>query len=1302
MKIDRTSNRKNQIAALLKSALLALAGLLTASEATAATFTATPATGQTWRIPASGDKGDTDPFPLTLTVPGTITGTITDVNVTLHNLSHAAIDDLDIFLAAPGTSTSTPVVALMSDISTSTTTPVALNQITFTFDDSGTAFPSPGDVDSALVDGTRYQPESRGGITTELGLLPSYLSLSNSLAGFNGRAATGEWKLYISDDSDSLSGGTGSLASWSLTFGVLPDAQLNIPESLTVNEGASKHYRLVLDGELPSNASTTTVALTVADPDLLTLDKSRVTFTASDWDPFLGGIRPQTVTVTAKRPDGFDDSTTTIRHAYSIGSNAYTTNLPVRIVDTGSFTCPSNTNAPLHGRSGKVVNGILSALAGVSDGCAVTAEQLASITSLDLSGRDITRLHTSDLAGLTNLRSLNLSDNLLASLPEGVFDNLDKLEEVNLRGNPFVIDISDDDGPLRLEFASVNRIVQEGNGANTIIGLALNVVDGPRQTQVPIVANYETFDYLANVNFGNSSIAKATAGEDYFPTRGKFRYSRDGVPIDAEGNELFAADGETPIRRVISILIKGDRKLEKAERFGLRVTYNGENEEGTTTTNTITAMITIQNDDRHVLPTSPNIPPTSPNIPPTNIDAPPLVFSRTRFSLNEGATKIYRVRRASLSRQNVSILLTSSSTNIFIRPSELTFMPQNWNEFQTVSVTALRDADTADENILIRHTVEDSGESELVRVTVTDTGAYSPTPEPTEPTEPIDPLEPTEPTEPPATGLILTLSATEGANAAGMRLSLGETAQRSTERQWTAPNAASSWSRALQHGSARIAASSHASLENTNKLMLYDNSVNGNPFTGQRNTLWDDAQYVPLETPLSMQADRGPATEFTIIGLFLNDFLRSAVGKDKFALVTSVEDAGVGWPAGTVFTYVQGGSSTLALNGERQSTYASFFHPGTYTLGGQMAGELRIAALPTDYDADGDGLIEIRTLAQLNAVRWDLDGNGEADEAEEEAPYAAAFPNAIESMGCADGCVGYELAVALSFDTNGDGLFNAADAYWDEGAGWAPIGDQSQPFNARFAGNGLALTELYQKRSAGASSLGLFGALGYSGEIVGLKLREVRVSGVHWAGALAGINWGEIEGSAVEGGRVEGHSSIGGLTGHNFGTVRDSGIERLTVEGDRVVGGLVGWNSGTVSGGQSAGTVRGQSLAGGLVGYNFGFIRLSASESAVSGGTDRLGCLAGSNLGTIEGSLCEGEEEDASGDGDSSDTDSTSGEGDSPDTDSTSGDDDSPDTDSTSGEGDSSDTDSTSGEGDSPDTDSSSGDGDSSDADVGS
>ncbi len=35
------------------------------------------------------------------------------------------------------------------------------------------------------------------------------------------------------------------------------------------------------------------------------------------------------------------------------------------------------------------------------------------------------------------------------------------------------------------------------------------------------------------------------------------------------------------------------------------------------------------------------------------------------------------------------------------------------------------------------------------------------------------------------------------------------------------------------------------------------------------------------------------------------------------------------------------------------------------------------AQVPVDYDADDARLIEIEWLEQLDAVRWDLDGNGE-------------------------------------------------------------------------------------------------------------------------------------------------------------------------------------------------------------------------------------------------------------------------------------------------------------------------------------
>ena len=101
-----------------------------------------------------------------------------------------------------------------------------------------------------------------------------------------------------------------------------------------------------------------------------------------------------------------------------------------------------------------------------------------------------------------------------------------------------------------------------------------------------------------------------------------------------------------------------------------------------------------------------------------------------------------------------------------------------------------------------------------------------------------------------------------------------------------------------------------------------------------------------------------------------------------------------------------------------------------------------LAQTPVDnYDTDGDGLIEIDSLAQLNAVRWDLDGNGAADRASNDANYAAAFPVAESGSVCPSEttCTGYELTANLDFDENGDGEITEADAtYWNSGSGWLP------------------------------------------------------------------------------------------------------------------------------------------------------------------------------------------------------------------------------------------------------------------------
>ena len=48
-------------------------------------------------------------------------------------------------------------------------------------------------------------------------------------------------------------------------------------------------------------------------------------------------------------------------------------------------------------------------------------------------------------------------------------------------------------------------------------------------------------------------------------------------------------------------------------------------------------------------------------------------------------------------------------------------------------------------------------------------------------------------------------------------------------------------------------------------------------------------------------------------------------------------------------------------------------------------------AVTAYHDSDNDGLIEIGSVRQFNAVRWDLNGNGFVDSVTNAASYAAAF-----------------------------------------------------------------------------------------------------------------------------------------------------------------------------------------------------------------------------------------------------------------------------------------------------------------------
>ena len=275
---------------------------------------------------------------------------------------------------------------------------------------------------------------------------------------------------------------------------------------------------------------------------------------------------------------------------------------------------------------------------------------------------------------------------------------------------------------------------------------------------------------------------------------------------------------------------------------------------------------------------------------------------------------------------------------------------------------------------------------------------------------------------------------------------------------------------------------------------------------------------------------------------------------------------------------------------------------------------------PIDYDSDDDNLIEIATLAQLNAVRYDLDGNGAVDEPSDTDSYGAAFPDAETGMGCTSGCSGYELSRDLDFDTNGSGSANSGDTYWNSGSGWAPIGAQDDPFATTLEGNGHTFSNLYINRSS-AARVGLFHTTGSSSVIRNLGVIEADVTGSSAVGSLAGFHAGTISAGYATGsaaGNTSAGQDIGGLVGSTTGTVTSS-YATVRVSGQSHVGGLAGSNSGTITASYATGRVSGSDEAGGLVGANSGTITASYATGRVSGSTNVNG-LAGSNTDTITAS----------------------------------------------------------------------------------
>ena len=316
-----------------------------------------------------------------------------------------------------------------------------------------------------------------------------------------------------------------------------------------------------------------------------------------------------------------------------------------------------------------------------------------------------------------------------------------------------------------------------------------------------------------------------------------------------------------------------------------------------------------------------------------------------------------------------------------------------------------------------------------------------------------------------------------------------------------------------------------------------------------------------------------------------------------------------------------------------------------------------------DYDSNNNGLIEIANLAQLNVVRHDADGNGDPS-SDGSFVFGIAFPKRLPWMGCPDtdfdgngDCTGYELEASLDFDTNGNGVPDSGDTYWNGGSGWTPIPEYSATFqgNANTLGKRYTISNLHVNLTgSGVVYAGLFGDVGAATiENVGITSGSVygkSTDGAAYAGGLAG--------NLAEDSRVAGsyaHVTVtaqplddaigyaGGLAGYTDGAIVNSYATGDATVADQdatssiaYAGGLVGRvaGNGSVTGSHAAGNadaVGDSTAAGGLVGESVANVSdsYSTGNATASSGSPGSNAYAGGLVGfasaTIFGSYATGD-----------------------------------------------------------------------------
>ena len=320
---------------------------------------------------------------------------------------------------------------------------------------------------------------------------------------------------------------------------------------------------------------------------------------------------------------------------------------------------------------------------------------------------------------------------------------------------------------------------------------------------------------------------------------------------------------------------------------------------------------------------------------------------------------------------------------------------------------------------------------------------------------------------------------------------------------------------------------------------------------------------------------------------------------------------------------------TFVVTGLTTDTPYSFTIRTRYSAGGKENDTVVDAHINNNpIDRDGDRLIDINTIEQLNNIRHTLDGRGYRDGAGADLMQCGAQSDTD--------CTGYELMRSLDFadaTSYASGTIDAtlrpnnSDPDAATNSGWDPIGSEAtgNRFNSRFEGNGYTISNLYGRLSS-SGELGFFGFIDSDSVIRSVGVATVRLygsDGIDNIGALVGDNRGTIIASyatgTVNGGA--GADNIGALVGITSSSTIIASYANGIVNGGADVdniGALVGLSStSSIMASYASGSANGDAnddRVGGLVGGAVSY-RVTASYATATAdggaGDDDVGSVVG-------------------------------------------------------------------------------------------